>query len=78
MRAPPRLVRFVALIEELGHIVGVPRACVRRAPEEDEVATDPERILDYFNNYNGGIINQVQPQVDNEVTPLVTKIGKNA
>ena len=39
--------------------------------------TDPDRILDYFNNYNGGIINQVQPQVDNEVTPLVTKIGKN-
>ena len=38
--------------------------------------TDPDRILDYFNNYNGGIINQVQPQVDNEVTPLVTKIGK--
>ena len=39
--------------------------------------TDPDRILDYFNNYNGGIINQVQPQVDNEVTPLVTKIGNN-
>ena len=38
--------------------------------------TDPDRILDYFNNYNGGIINQVQPQVDNEVTPLVTKIGQ--
>merc|ERR1712165_193780 len=40
--------------------------------------TDPERILDYFNNYNGGIINQVQPQVDNEVTPLVTKIVSEA
>ena len=37
--------------------------------------TDPERMLDYFNNYNGGIVNQVQPSVDNEVTPLVTKIG---
>ena len=32
-------------------------------------------MLDYFNNYNGGIVNQVQPSVDNEVTPLVTKIG---
>jgi len=40
--------------------------------------TDPDRILDYFNNYNGGIINQVQPQVDNEVTPLVTKIVSEA
>lgn len=43
-----------------------------------ECPTDPERILDYFNNYNGGIINQVQPQVDNEVTPLVTKIVSEA
>ena len=38
--------------------------------------TDPERILDYFNNHNGGIVNQVQPSVDNEVTPLITKIGE--
>jgi len=40
--------------------------------------TDPDRILDYFNNYNGGIVNQVQPSVDNEVTPLVTKIVSEA
>ena len=33
--------------------------------------TDSNSLLDYFNNHNGGIVNQVQPTVDDEVGPIV-------
>ena len=36
--------------------------------------TDSDSLLDYFNNHNGGIINQVQPSVDNEVGPIIQAI----
>ncbi|CAB4056042.1 unnamed protein product [Lepeophtheirus salmonis] len=36
--------------------------------------TEPDRLLNYFNNHNGGIINHVQPSVDNEIGPIVSAI----
>jgi hypothetical protein len=36
--------------------------------------TDPDSLLNYFNNHNGGLVNQVQPSVDNEVAPLIQAI----
>eukprot|EP00096_Caligus_rogercresseyi_P010162 TRINITY_DN3603_c0_g1_i1.p1 TRINITY_DN3603_c0_g1~~TRINITY_DN3603_c0_g1_i1.p1 ORF type:complete len:435 (+),score=88.52 TRINITY_DN3603_c0_g1_i1:80-1384(+) len=36
--------------------------------------TEPDRLLNYFNNHNGGIINNVQPSVDNEIGPIVSAI----
>ena len=36
--------------------------------------TDSDSLLDYFNNHNGGIFNQVQPTVDNEVGPIIQAI----
>ena len=35
---------------------------------------DSNNLLDYFNNHNGGLINQVQPAVDNEVGPIIQAI----
>ena len=36
--------------------------------------SNSDSLLDYFNNHNGGIFNQVQPSVDNEVAPIVQAI----
>ncbi len=36
--------------------------------------TDPNSLLNYFNNHNGGVFNQVQPAVDNEVGPIIQAI----
>ena len=36
--------------------------------------TDSNSLLNYFNNHNGGLVNQVQPAVDNEVAPLIQAI----
>ena len=36
--------------------------------------TDSNSLLDYFNNHNGGLVNQVQPAVDNEVAPIIQAI----
>ena len=36
--------------------------------------TDSNSLLNYFNNHNGGIVNQVQPTVDDEVGPIVQAI----
>jgi len=33
--------------------------------------TRSEDIVDYFNNHNGGFFNQVEPSVDQEVTPIL-------
>ena len=39
-----------------------------------ECPTEPDRILDYLNNHNGGLVNQVQPSVNQEVGPLLSAI----
>ena len=39
-----------------------------------ECPTDPGNLLNYFNNHNGGLINQVQPAVDDEVGPILQAI----
>ena len=36
--------------------------------------TDSNSLLNYFNNHNGGLINQVQPTVDDEVGPIIQAI----
>ena len=36
--------------------------------------SDSNSLLDYFNNHNGGLVNQVQPAVDNEVAPIIQAI----
>ena len=36
--------------------------------------TDSNSLLNYFNNHNGGLVNQVQPTVDDEVGPIVQAI----
>lgn len=36
--------------------------------------SDSNSLLDYFNNHNGGLVNQVQPAVDNEVGPIIQAI----
>ena len=43
-----------------------------------ECPTEPDRIIDYLNNHNGGLINQVQPEVENEVAPIVNAIFNEA
>ena len=43
-----------------------------------ECPTDPTSIVDYLNNHNGGLINQVQPEVENEVAPIVSAIFSEA
>ena len=41
--------------------------------------TDSNSLLNYFNNHNGGLVNNVQPSVDSEVAPLIQAIiGKNS
>lgn len=39
-----------------------------------ECPTDPGNLLNYFNNHNGGLVNQVTPAVDNEVAPILQSI----
>lgn len=39
-----------------------------------ECPTDPDKLLNYLNNHNGGLIGQVQPSVDNEVAPIIQAI----
>ena len=36
--------------------------------------TDPDRLLDYLNTHNGGLINQVQPDVESEAAPIINSI----
>ena len=36
--------------------------------------SDSNSLLDYFNNHNGGVVNNVQPAVDNEVAPIIQAI----
>ena len=36
--------------------------------------TDSDSLLNYLNNHNGGLFNQVQPTVDDEVGPIVQAI----
>ena len=31
-------------------------------------------MLDYINTHNGGLINQVQPEVENEAAPIINSI----
>lgn len=60
----------------------ITRASIRRrnscAQIYRDCPTEPDRILDYLNNHNGGLINQVQPDVDNEVAPIVSAIVNEA
>ena len=39
--------------------------------------TDSNSLLNYFNNHNGGLVNNVQPSVDSEVAPLIQAIIGN-
>ena len=39
-----------------------------------ECPSGQDSLLDYLNNHNGGIFNQVQPTVDNEVGPIIQAI----
>ena len=39
-----------------------------------ECPTKSEDLLDYMNNHNGGLINQVQPSVNDEVGPILSAI----
>lgn len=50
-------------------------ACTR---QYRKCPSQPDRILEYLNTHNGGLVNQVRPSVDNEVAPIVSAIVNEA
>ena len=40
--------------------------------------TNPDDIVHYLNNHNGGLVNQVEPSVNQEIAPLISSIVSDA